>query len=219
MRAQKGFSLLELIVVIAILVAIAGIVSPYVLGMLDDAKVNKILETYSRVSQAVAEYRNDIMEGNSSLTKDDPLLIPIEEEGTHDLYYPPPQTDQARKGWKGPYLSHPLTRKDNPFGGLVKLWNTANATWNPAFTVDGWKIQGPNGPAYFGNGSFLVFTDVEEDFAKLVDAKVDAGMKASDGTLAVEGSEWSMLGKCFWEPIGLGATNCLYLFISDLDGK
>lgn len=217
MRAQKGFSLLELIVVIAVLIAIAGVVAPYVLGLLNDAKVQKVLETHARVSQAALEYRNDIMAANPSFTKNDPTLVPLEDTTQHDLYY-----DPGHKGWKGPYLTHPLTTKDHPSGGIIRLGNTGSFSGNPGdpvFAVDGWKIQGYAGPVVLGHGSYLAFSDVDEEFAMKVDEAIDAKVQGSDFFFGSASADWRMVGKCHFEPTFPGAPNSLCLFISDLDGK
>ena len=86
-RAQtaRGFSLIELLVVIGILAVIAAIVAPNLLGKADDANINAAKVQIEQVSAAIDLYRLETGRYPETLT---------------DLVEQP--ADNPR--WKGPYL-------------------------------------------------------------------------------------------------------------------
>jgi general secretion pathway protein G len=101
-RRPLGFTLVELLVVLAILALLAGIVGPKVLGQLGGAK-SKTLELF----------------------KLDVGRYPTAEEGLEALVKKPP----AAAAWAGPYLkgsvpvdpwSHPYLYKPGP-GGSIEI--------------------------------------------------------------------------------------------------
>lgn len=56
MRSQKGFTLIELIVVVAILGILAAILTPRILNAMDNAKVNGAKSTAKQVQLAMERY-------------------------------------------------------------------------------------------------------------------------------------------------------------------
>lgn len=87
--ASRGFTLLELLVVVAILVLLAGIVTPAVVRQLGGAK-HDTAQVQVNALKAAVEYFNVDMG-----------RYPTSEEGLGVLVTPP---DDAQR-WNGPYLS------------------------------------------------------------------------------------------------------------------
>lgn len=97
---QDGFTLVELLVVLAIIALIAGLAAPQVLRYLGSA----------RSDAAQAQIRN--IESALELFYIDNLRRPTNEEGLAVLNAPTPEL-QAR--WNGPYLKNADSLKD-PWG-------------------------------------------------------------------------------------------------------
>lgn len=108
---QAGFTLVELLVVLAIIALIAGLAAPQVLRYLGTA----------RTDAARAQIKN--IESALELFYIDNLRHPTSEEGLSALNAPTPQL-QAR--WNGPYLKNTEALRD-PWGNayLYRLDNDA----------------------------------------------------------------------------------------------
>ena len=58
-RKQKGFSLIEILVVLVILGLLISIIAPNVLGRADEARVQKVFADFSAIQTALRMYRLD----------------------------------------------------------------------------------------------------------------------------------------------------------------
>lgn len=86
--AARGFTLLELLVVLVVLGLIASIVSPQVMSMLTGAKSNTVKLQVDTLSTALSYYQLDV--GS----------YPTTEQGLNALIDPPKDV----KNWRGPYV-------------------------------------------------------------------------------------------------------------------
>jgi general secretion pathway protein G len=93
--AQRGFTLVELLLVLMILALIGGLVLPGIIGKAEGAKVKAAASQVSRLSMAVESYYLD------TGTTPDALQQLVENSGND-------------KGWNGPYVK-PSSLKD-PWG-------------------------------------------------------------------------------------------------------
>lgn len=95
-RRRRGFTLLELVVVIIVLGLLAGLVAPQIIGRVSDAKSTTAKTQIELFSVALDSYRLD----NGS--------YPTTEQGLAALRERPTRSP-APANWRGPYL-----RKDVP---------------------------------------------------------------------------------------------------------
>lgn len=95
LRLRHGFTLVELLVVLTILVALAGLVTALVTAASGSARHDVTLASMARVRQAMAMYSMDMQKPPAFMA--DLLRNP----GNY-----PPYDPQTRKGWNGPYLQH-----------------------------------------------------------------------------------------------------------------
>ncbi len=102
--AQRGFTLLEMLVVLVIIGLLAGLVGPQLLGRVDTSKVTAADTQIRMLKASIETMRLDIGR------------FPTQEEGLQALMTPPQDERIARK-WRGPYLSEavPLDPWGNPY--------------------------------------------------------------------------------------------------------
>lgn len=99
-RDRRGFSLMELIVVIAIMATLAAVVGPNVFRNASDAKVSAARAQIEVYALALSAYRLD----NDA--------FPSTDVGLAALRVPPSPDDAPH--WWGPYVSKEITR--DPWG-------------------------------------------------------------------------------------------------------
>ena len=98
-RPAKGFTLVELLVVLAILGLLAGLVGPRVLGQLGGAKSKTATVQITDLEQAAELFKLDVGR------------FPTTDEGLNALAAKP----ATANGWNGPYLKKGGVPKD-PWG-------------------------------------------------------------------------------------------------------
>lgn len=103
-RAARGFTLLEMLVVLVIIGLLAGLVGPQLLGRVDTSKVTAADTQIRMLKASIETMRLDIGR------------FPTQEEGLAMLMQPPQDERVARK-WRGPYLSEavPMDPWGNPY--------------------------------------------------------------------------------------------------------
>jgi len=98
-RRERGFTLVELLVVLAILALLVGVVTPQVLKYLARAKVDTARIEVQNLGAALDLYKLDMQR------------YPTQQEGLQALVEAPP----AAAGWNGPYLRQKKAPND-PWG-------------------------------------------------------------------------------------------------------
>ncbi len=164
-RNSLGFTLIEVIVVVAVLTLLAGIIVPMVSSVQEDAKVAKILSVVDAVKKACERHYAD----TGSLATE---LSNSTASSNHEL-----SITQSTAGWKGPYLDHPLTLADNPFGGTVLLYESfTSGTVKPT----GFDLMAASSDSATGAGQYIQFGSIPESVAKAVDKALDKDLDTSN---------------------------------------
>jgi general secretion pathway protein G len=102
-RLQRGFTLIEIMVVVVIMGVLAAMVVPKLMGRADDAKVTAARVDISRIMQALNMYKLD----NSR--------FPTTEQGLQALVSKP-TSGPAANGWRSGYLDKvPKDSWGNPY--------------------------------------------------------------------------------------------------------
>lgn len=98
-RNERGFTMIELMVVLVILVLLVTMIVPNIVGKSDQAKVTKAKTDIAMMESFLDQFYLDTGR------------YPEQEEGLRVLYYQP---DGEVDGWKGPYSKKPIP--DDPWG-------------------------------------------------------------------------------------------------------
>ncbi len=128
---QGGFTLVEMIGVLAVIAILASVATPRIIETIEDAKVSSFVQQVRTLKGAAAKFNTD--------TGRWPTMEPTKDSSTH------PHHHQLIKnaidsggnniaGWQGPYLEN---EPRNPFlkGGFQYLYNTSSGDW--ACDIDG----------------------------------------------------------------------------------
>lgn len=109
MKQSKGFSLIELLVVLVILGLLGGLVGPRLFTKVDSSKVDTAETQVRMLKAALQTYRLDLGR------------YPTTEEGLNALIFKPTQATK----WEGPYLEEelPMDPWGNPYVYLDRADN------------------------------------------------------------------------------------------------
>lgn len=125
-----GFSFIELIVALAIMVVIASVVTPVLLGALDRARYDATLETFEGIGEGVFNFENDIGEYPSALSQLTTRITGSQENICGDDYSTSGNNSDVNQ-WDGPYLNRlvpatglptPVGRVRNQLEGYRQVW-------------------------------------------------------------------------------------------------
>ncbi len=97
-RAERGVTLIEMLVVVTIIALFAALVAPKILGRADQARVTAAKVQIQNFQSALAQYKLDVG------------TFPTTEQGLKALREKPQGVEQ----WKGPYL--PKDAPQDPWG-------------------------------------------------------------------------------------------------------
>ena len=119
--SRRGFTLIELMVVMVILVLLAALVLPRVLNRAEEARRTSTIVQMRTSMSAIDQYRID----NAG-------KVPTSEQGL-DALIKEPGTSPKPKRWKGPYLDATEAPKDgwgNPFNYMALDGNRDYHIWS-----------------------------------------------------------------------------------------
>ncbi|QEY17341.1 type II secretion system protein GspG [Cellvibrio sp. KY-GH-1] len=108
---QRGFTMIELLVVLVILGLLAGLVGPRMFGKVDSAKVKTAETQLKLLKSSLQTYRLDMGE------------YPSTQEGLAALARSP-DNSRAQQNWKGPYLDEEIPA--DPWGNAYQYRREKN---------------------------------------------------------------------------------------------
>ena len=126
MKRNRGFTLIELIVVILILAILAALIVPRLVGRTDDAKVSTAKTNVASLHSLLEQFRLDCER------------YPTTQEGLDALITPPANV----KNWHGPYIDRgKLTDPwDNPY-----VYEFPNPNGTSAYLLESYGADGAPG--------------------------------------------------------------------------
>lgn len=165
---RSGFSLLEIVVAVAILATLVGVVAMNAGGAVERGKTGKVTQLVDNLRTACAAHHVDT--GSYAY-----------EYSGYATAYRKLSGTQTTTGWRGPYIESPLTAAQNPFGGSIHLYNTVTANgWLTGFDCDGDGTEEVTGSA-----NMLWLSGVPSAAAQAIDNAFDSGI----------GGTWSNSGR------------------------
>lgn len=172
MKSTRGFTLMEMIGVMAVIAILASIATPMIFEAIRNAKVTAFVEDLNTLRTAVARFYED--------TGNYPTHIPTD---TRDSRKQLMRNDAANPvaGWDGPYLDKEF---DNPFdeGAYRGILNTGNANYQ--FDLDG------DGAADTDGVVVIRVDRVSDEEARKISDIID-----NDGTEVTGVSAWNCSGR------------------------
>ena len=129
---SAGFSYIELLVALAIMVVIATVVTPVLLGVLDKARFDATLETFLGIGEGVFNFEDDIGEYPGQLSQLTTQITGSDENICGEDYSTGPGAGNNEVNrWDGPYLNRlvpttglptPIGRVRNQLEGYRQFW-------------------------------------------------------------------------------------------------
>jgi prepilin-type N-terminal cleavage/methylation domain-containing protein len=105
---RRGFTLIEMLVTLAILAGLAALIAPSLLAEFDRARIDRALTTLESIADAIVAFEDDVGEHPASITQLNSPLVSGDADICGSNY-----NGGERNRWGGPYLDR-LT----PPGGI-----------------------------------------------------------------------------------------------------
>lgn len=172
MRHQRGFTLMEMIGVIAVIAILAAVATPMIFDAIRNARVAAFVEDVNVLRTAVARFYED--------TGRFPTHIPTDNRDRRKQLT---KNDAANpvNGWTGPYLEKDFENPFNP-GGYRSIFVSGNANYQ--FDLDG--------DGTMDTASVLV---IRVDGVADEEAKKISGILDKDADQASGNNSWNRAGR------------------------
>ena len=191
MSKQRGFTLMEMIGVMAVIAILVSVATPMIFDAIRNAKVTAFVEDVNMIKGAVAQYYED--------TGDFPTHIPSDNRDRNKRLM---KNDSSRpvSGWDGPYLEKDL---GNPFteGAYAAVLTSTNANYQ--FDLDG------DGTADTTSVAFIRIDQVTDEEAKAISDIFD-----NDGSIDSGSDAWNAGGRVKRYGVNSDHAHSLLIYIS-----
>jgi general secretion pathway protein G len=114
LKKEEGFTLIELIIVVAIIAILGAVVAPNILKAIDGSRVVAVVADTKVIKSAAQAYYADTGQWPES-----PVNNEEENKGSDPGFINNPGPDPDVVGWNGPYLDR--WPEKNPWGGTYIL--------------------------------------------------------------------------------------------------
>ena len=173
MYRSKGFTLIEIIGVMAVIAILASMAAPRIFDAIEDSKVTALVQQANSLKATVADYYSD--------TGVWPRHIPTHNnENLHQLMVNKNRSGNPINGWDGPYMDQEL---NNPIvsDGYQEVMVSSNAAF--ACDLDGDGTQ---------DGQFIIYRidNVIDSIAQKVSQALD-----KDGSITSGDGSWKTAGR------------------------
>ncbi|MBI5432730.1 MAG: prepilin-type N-terminal cleavage/methylation domain-containing protein [Planctomycetes bacterium] len=153
----RGFSLLEIVIAVALLATLAAVVAMRSGGAIDKGKVGAVLQSVDSLKTACVSYHADT--GSFAWEYSGYSATDRKLSGT-----------QTAAGWAGPYLEAPLASGQNPWNGTIHVYATSATAGQAGFDVDG-----DGAVDVTSNSNMLYLSNVPATAAQSIDNALDKG--------------------------------------------
>lgn len=145
-RRDRGFTLIELMVVMMLLAILAAAIVPNVVGKSDKAKHTKAKTDIAMIESLLDQYYLDMGR------------YPTVDEGLRALYFKPEDDDGS---WKGPYPKKPIP--DDPWGNPY-MYESPGTHSNAPYEVASFGKDGEEGGEGDYNEDIVSWVDLEGEY-------------------------------------------------------
>ena len=171
-RRQSGFTLMEMIGVVAVIAILASIATPMIFDTIRNARVTAFVQDVNVLRTAVARYYQH--------TGQFPVHIPTDTRDGRRLLLKNSTTAPVG-GWDGPYLEKEFANPFNPTG-YRSVFSTTDANYQ--FDLDG------DGAPDTTRASLIRIDNVGDEEARMISDIVDG-----DGDEASGNNAWNKAGR------------------------
>ena len=174
-RNHKGFTLVEMIGVLAVIAILGSVAAPKIFSAIEDAKVSAYVQQINTLTTAVAKFHTD--------TGLWPRHIPSHtQDRYHQLIVNSLDNTNPIPGWQGPYLEKEMSNYISK-AGYQDLFRANNNDPNWACDIDG------NGTL---DGQFVIYRSdgISDKIAEKISNIMDG-----DGGVTTGTKDWRKAGK------------------------
>lgn len=191
MSKQRGFTLMEMIGVMAVIAILVSVATPMIFDAIRNAKVTAFVEDVNMVKGAVAQYYED--------TGSFPTHIPSDNRDRNKRLMKNDASSPVN-GWNGPYMEKDL---GNPFteGAYAAVLVSSNANYQ--FDLDG------DGTPDTSNVALIRVDQVTDEEAKAISDIFD-----NDGSVDSGSDAWNAGGRVKRYGVNSDHAHSLLIYIS-----
>lgn len=174
-KKKKGFTLVELLVVIAIIAVLAAVVAPNAFQAIEKSKVSAVISDYKAIKIATLNYYSDTgLWPVNAISNTHAGVVFV--TGGDNAPFPTVATPKEPSGWNGPYIERWPSK--NPWGGSYTFISSTAADG----AIDNTGIDNSSTIKY------LKVTNVSPEGVKMLEAQLDRGAVDTDAGIVRFGS-------------------------------
>ena len=164
---QKGFTLLELLIALAILAIIVAVAFPNFTTALRRAEATGVAVQYEKLKEACLLYHSDVIDANYPWPEEY-----SDNSNKSQLFRNTP----AVTGWKGPYIDKVLTT--NKWGGVTRVRYD---------NCEQFDLDYDGSDETSGKNCYLELTKVKDKDAERIDLDIDRASDSDSGLVEYSG--------------------------------